>query len=91
MTNQYRYQHVKRYRRLRGALVAAGLNQDDLGDILHISAASVSNRLRGQQSWRLNEMYTVLACLGVEKPEAVLGFYFPQDGQDPEVGGCHVD
>ncbi len=88
MTNQYRYRNVKRYRRLRGAMVAAGLSQDDLGDILHMSAASISNRLRGQQPWRLNEMYTVLACLGVEKPEAVLGFYFPPDGIDLEVGGC---
>lgn len=79
---------MKRYRRLRGAMVAAGLSQDDLGDILHMSAASISNRLRGQQPWRLNEMYTVLACLGVEKPEAVLGFYFPLDGIDLEVGGC---
>lgn len=82
------YRNMKRYRRLRGAMVAAGLSQDDLGDILHMSAASVSNRLRGQQPWRLNEMYTVLTCLGVEKPEAVLGYYFPCDGLDPEVGGC---
>lgn len=82
------YRTVKRYRRLRGAMVAAGLSQDDLGDILHMSAASISNRLRGQQPWRVDEMYAVLTHLGIEKPEAVLGYYFPRDGQDPEVGGC---
>lgn len=88
MTNQYRYRNVKRYRRLRGAMVAAGLSQDDLGDILHMSAASISNRLRGQQPWRVSEMYAVLAQLGIEKPETVLGYYFPPNGIDLEVGGC---
>lgn len=90
MTNQYQYRYrtVKRYRRLRGALVAAGVDQAGLADILHMSPASVSNRLRGQQPWRLDEMYAILACLDIGKPEAVLGFYFPKDGLDPEVGGC---
>lgn len=78
----------KKYRRLRGAMVAAGLGQDDLADVLHISPASVSNRLRGCQDWRLGEMYAVLTHLGVGKPEAVLGYYFPPNGLDSEVGGC---
>lgn len=82
------YRNMRRYRRLRGAMVAAGLSQDDLGDILHMSAASISNRLRGQQPWRLNEMYAVLNHLGIEKPETVLGYYFPRAGLDPEEGGC---
>lgn len=81
------YRTVKRYRRLRGALVAAGIDQTDLGDILHMSATSVSNRLRGQQPWRVSEMYAVLAQLGIERPETVLGYYFPPDGLDQEVGG----
>ena len=85
MENQY---HQKRYRRLRGAMVAAGIGQADLADILHMSPTSISNRLRGQQPWRLDEMYTVLACLDIGKPETVLGYYFPRDGQDQEVGGC---
>lgn len=76
----------KKYRRLRGAMVAAGLGQEDLADILHMSAASVSNRLRGQQSWRVDEMYTILAVLDIGKPEAVLGYYFPPDGLDSENG-----
>lgn len=76
----------KKYRRLRGAMVAAGLSQDDLADVLHISPASISNRLRGCQDWRLGEMYTVLDCLGVGKPETVLGYYFPLNGLDSENG-----
>ena len=33
-------------------------------------------------------MYSVLSYLGISKPEVVLGYYFPPDGIDPEVGDC---
>lgn len=85
MKNQY---HQKRYRRLRGAMVAAGVSQDDLANTLKLSPTSVSNRFRGQQPWRSNEMYAVLGYLGISKPEVVLGYYFPPDGLAPEVGDC---
>lgn len=71
---------VKRYRRLRGALIAAGLAQEDLADVLRISPTSVSNRFTGRHDWRLHEMYAVLAYLGIERPASVLGLYFPPDG-----------
>lgn len=87
MKNEYRCQ--KRYRRLRGAMVAAGVSQDDLADILHMSPTSISNRFRGQQPWRLNEMYTTLAYLDIEAPANVLGTYFPPDGV--ETGGEKYD
>lgn len=79
----------KKYRRLRGAMIAAGVEQADLADILHLSPTSISNRFRGQQPWRLNEMYAVLAQLGIGKPETVLGYYFPPDGIGPEEGGVY--
>ena len=71
---------IKRYRRLRGALIAAGLAQEDLADILRISTTSISNRFRGRHDWHLREMYAVLTCLGIERPASVLGLYFPPDG-----------
>ena len=71
---------VKRYRRLRGALISAGLAQEDLADILLISTTSVSNRFTGRHDWHLREMYAVLAYLGIERPASVLGLYFPPDG-----------
>ena len=71
---------IKRYRRLRGALIAAGLGQEDLADVLRMSPTSISNRFTGRQDWHLREMYTVLAYLGIERPASVLGLYFPPDG-----------
>lgn len=83
------YRNTKRYRRLRGAMMAAGVEQADIADILHLSPTSVSNRFRGQQPWRLDEMYAVLSHLGIGKPEAVLGYYFPPDGIGSEEGGIY--
>lgn len=82
------YYNKQRFRRLRGSLIAAGISHDDLANILHMSKTSLSNRFCGRLPWRLSEMYTILTYIGIEKPEAVLGFYFPLDGRDQEVGGC---
>lgn len=73
---------IEKYRRLRGALIAAGLTHEDLADALRISPTSISNRFRGRQDWRISEMYAVLSYLKIEAPETVLGLYFPQDGLD---------
>lgn len=82
------YYNRQRFRRLRGSLIAAGISHQDLADILHMSTSALSNRFCARLPWRLDEMYTILLHLGIEKPEAVLGFFFPLDGVDPEVGGC---
>ena len=73
---------IKGYRRLRGALITAGLTQEDLADVLRVSPASISNRFRGQQDWHISEMYATLNFLKIEAPETVLGLYFPPDGLD---------
>ena len=75
----------KLYRRLRGALVAAGLGQEDLADVLRMSPTSISNRFTTRQDWRVSEMYAVLDYLGIEQPASVLGFYFPKDGVEETV------
>jgi hypothetical protein len=85
LKNQY---HQKRYRRLRGAMVAVGVDQAGIASLLKLSPTSISNRFRGYQDWRSGEMYSVLSYLGISKPEVVLGYYFPPDGIDPEVGDC---
>ena len=82
------YYNRQRFRRLRGSLIAAGISHEDLADILHMSSSALSNRFCAKLPWRLDEMYSILAHIGVEKPEAVLGYYFPRNGQDQEVGGC---
>lgn len=75
---------IKRYRRLRGALLSAGLGQEDLADALKVSPTSISNRFTGRQEWHLSEMYAVLDCLGIEQPASVLGEYFPRDGVEED-------
>ena len=85
MTTTYQG-HRRRYRRLRGALLAAGITHGDLARLLHLSHASVSNRFCGRQPWHSDEMYTTLALLHIEQPTTVLGYYFPPAGlaQDEE-------
>lgn len=79
--------HRRRYRRLRGALLAAGITHGDLARLLHLSLASMSNRFCGKQPWRSNEMYAILSYLGISSPETVLGDYFPRDGLAPGKEG----
>lgn len=75
---------AKKYLRLRGAMVAAGLTQDDLADILRMSPTSINNRFCGRQDWRSGEMYAILEHLGIDHPAAVLGQYFPPFGEEVE-------
>ena len=75
----------KKYRRLRGAMVAAGVSHGDIATLLHLSETAISNRFCDRLPWRLNKMYTILDFLGVDEATAVLGTYFPRNGVE-EVG-----
>ena len=70
-----------RHRRLRGALTAAGYDQQELADILGISPTSVSNRMRGKYPWTISEAWAVMTLLGTSDP-AQLGVLFPAEGED---------
>lgn len=69
-----------KYRRLRGAMVAADVSRGDIATLLHLSETAVSNRFCDRLPWRLNEMYAILDFLGVDEATAVLGTYFPRNG-----------
>lgn len=79
--------HRRRYRRLRGALLAAGITHGDLARLLHLSHSSMSNRFCGKQPWRSDEMYATLCYLGIPNPETVLGLYFPPSGLSSDKEG----
>lgn len=64
---------------LRGALLARGIEQEDLADVLGISGTSVSNRMRGKYPWTIAEAWTILRMLGESDPSK-LGEYFPPQG-----------
>lgn len=70
-----------RHRRLRGALTAAGYDQQELADLLGISPTSVSNRMRGKYPWTISEAWQIMSLLGISAPD-MLGLLFPPGGED---------
>lgn len=71
------------HRKLRGALLARGIEQSDLADVLGISTTSISNRMRGKYPWTVSEAWVILRMIGEGDPSK-LGEYFPE-------GGIHDD
>ena len=50
-------------REIRGLLAKAGLAQKDVANILAITQAGVSDRLRGKQNFSLDELFTLAGAL----------------------------
>ena len=50
-------------REIRGLLAKAGLTQKDVANILAITQAGVSDRLRGKQNFSLDELFTLAGAL----------------------------
>lgn len=73
----------QRHRRLRGALTAAGYDQQELADILGISPTSISNRMRGKYPWTVSEAWAVMGLLDITDPSQ-LGVLFPPGGEDTD-------
>lgn len=67
------------FRKLRGKIVAVGIDQIYLGEKLGLCESSVSARMTGKIDWRLNEMYAVLDL--IHEPPETLNVYFPRNGQ----------
>ena len=56
------------------------MTQEDIARRLMLSAVSVSRRMSGKESWRLNECYEVLALLDLDDRQ--LCKYFPRGGRN---------
>ena len=52
-------------REIRGLLAKAGLTQKDVANILAITQAGVSDRLRGKQNFSLDELLTLAGALNL--------------------------
>ncbi len=72
---------MKRFRKLRGKLVEAGITQQELGYHIGRNYQSVNARMNDRLSWSLAEMYQTLDLLHI--PHDQLHIYFPKDGKDP--------
>lgn len=60
---------------LAGRLRQLKMQQRDLARALAMSETSLSHRMTGQVSWRVDEMYDVLRIIGAAPAE--LPLYFP--------------
>lgn len=78
----------ERHRKLRGALLAAGVEQGDLADMLGISTTSVSNRMRGKYPWTIAEAWAILRILGKDNDPTMLGEFFPEGGIHGDAVAC---
>ena len=73
-------ENLKRYGKLRGKMREKGINGDYLARKLDTTPQSVSHRVTGKSTWRMDEMYNILSMLG--EPDSKLSEYFPRNGID---------
>ena len=69
---------------LRQEMLANGLNQSNIADLIGRSMSYVSARLSGEKSWELNECYIILEQLNV--PFSEFSTYFPKNGGEQRKG-----
>lgn len=64
--------------KLRGALVAAGIDERHLARKLLRGTAYISQRMMGKKPWPIDEAYTILDLIRI--PHDQLPVYFPPKG-----------
>lgn len=69
-----------RFRRLRGELLANGLQNADVGHVLNRSAEHISRCLNGKAQWGLAEQYAIMDA--IHRPYRDLHIIFPPNGND---------
>lgn len=81
--NTYGIRKEKLFRRLRGELMANGLQNPDVGRLINRSADYVSLCLNGKAQWDLAEQYLIMDA--INRPYSDLHIIFPKDGHDDLV------
>ena len=76
-------ENLKRYGKLRGKMREKGIKGYYLARKLGMTPQSVSQRMTGKTTWRVDEMYSILSMLG--EPDSKLSEYFPRDGVDVDM------
>lgn len=71
---------TKPHKALRGALVAADIDEEYLARKLLRGVCYISQRMMGKKPWALDECYAILDLIG-QPPEA-LPHYFPPNGKE---------
>lgn len=64
----------KPYLRISRLAEDQDLNQEDLAALIGVSANTMTNRLRGRQPWRSNEITAICRVLHI--PQEKIGEYF---------------
>lgn len=72
---------MKRYKRLRAAMSAAGVTGQDIARRLDCSGNTISARMTGRVPWSMSDAYMVLDMLSL--PSDQIYTYFPPGGIDP--------
>lgn len=65
--------------KLKAALLENGYYQNDLPKLTGKSASYCQRRITGRRPWDLDDAYTLMGKLGLDKTEVHL--YFPNDGK----------
>ena len=73
-------ENLKRYGKLRGKMREKGIKGNYLARKMGMTPQSVSYRMTGKTTWRMDEMYNILSMLG--EPDSKLPEYFPRNGID---------
>lgn len=68
------------YAMLRGAMAANDDTQVDIGRLLLMTPAAVSQRMNNHTPWKLDEMYKLMERYHL--PHSELNRYFPMDGKN---------
>lgn len=66
----------KSFKKLRDALFAVEITQDELARRMGVCTAHVNRMFNGHTQWQLNQMYIALDAVGGKS----LDEYFPKDG-----------
>lgn len=69
---------MRKYNALRVRMLEMDVGGKELGRLLKLSVASVSHRMTGRESWKLDEAYAIMDYLGL--PHEQLAQYFPANG-----------
>ena len=69
---------MKPHAKLRGALVAANIDQKYLARKLLLSRKCVSQRMTGKYPWTMDEAYAIMDLLRI--PYDQMALYFPPKG-----------
>lgn len=76
-------ENLKRYGKLRGKMREKGIKGYYLARKMGTTPQSISHRMTGKATWRMDEMYNILSILG--EPDSKLSEYFPRDGVDVDM------